>query len=128
MSKVPMRVVIESPLSGDFKRNKRYALWCGYHCYTLGESAYASHLVFPQFLDDKNPEHREFGITAGYEWAQMAHMIFFYMDLGESSGMTRARELWDGMNMATDDRELPPEMWAAFNRGETPGATPGFAA
>jgi hypothetical protein len=60
------RVVIESPLSGDFARNKRYALWCAYHCRTLGEAAYASHLFFTQFLDDEDPESRTFGIEAGY--------------------------------------------------------------
>lgn len=32
-------VALESPCVGDFERNRRYALWCAYHCYTKGEAA-----------------------------------------------------------------------------------------
>jgi len=119
-----IRVVIESPLAGDFERNRRYALWCAYHCCTRGEAAYASHLVFPQFLDDQNPEHREFGIQAGYEWAQCGGIIAFYLDLGTSYGMKRAYKRWE--NKVVDERRLPREMFEAFERGEYPGSTAGF--
>ena len=123
------RVVIESPLSGDFSRNKRYALWCAFHCYVCDESAYASHLIFPQFLDDKNPAHREFGITAGYEWAKKANVFAFYTDLGMSEGMERARDRW--MDMADagatiEERKLTPAMLAAFEDGRYPASTAGF--
>lgn len=133
------KVVIESPLSGDFERNRRYALWCGYHCYTLGEAAYASHLIYPQFLDDQNLDHRKFGIEAGYEWAAEASVYAFYLDLGESNGMKMARERWgkriqeqaltkvDFFRLACiEERRLPPEMFAAFERGDLPGKTAGF--
>jgi len=121
-----LRVVIESPLKGDFERNKRYALWCGYHCFTLGEAAYASHLFYPQFLNDLDPEHRKFGIEAGYCWAQTADQFAFYTDLGWSDGMLRAKDRWAGR--VTVERQLPADMLSAFERGELPGQTPGFEA
>jgi hypothetical protein len=118
------RVVIESPLSGDFERNKRYAIWAGYHCYTLGEAAYASHLFYPQFLDDTDPAHREFGIEAGYLWAQFADAFVFYTDFGYSGGMTRAKERWSVNKI--EERTLPPVMLAQLKRGLLPNRTPGF--
>jgi len=119
-----LRTVIESPLKGDFERNKRYALWCAYHCFTLGEAAYASHLFYPQFLNDLDPEHRKFGIEAGYEWAQTANQFVFYTDLGWSDGMLRAKERWK--YHVKVERQLPAEMLSAFERGDVPGKTPGF--
>lgn len=86
-------VVIESPLAGDFKRNRRYALWCARHCYTLGEAAYASHLFYPCFLDDQVAEERAFGIEAGFAWSKAVGAVhIFYVDLGWSSGMSKARD------------------------------------
>ena len=119
-----IRVVIESPLSGDFARNRRYAMWCAYHCFTRDEAAYASHLVFPFFLDDEKPDAREFGIEAGYAWATCADIFAFYLDLGMSEGMKRALVQWDGR--VIDNRELPDEMYRAFLRCEQPPHTRGF--
>lgn len=120
------RVVIESPLSGDFARNKRYALWCAYHCRTLGQSAYASHLFFPQFLDDEDPDSRTFGIEAGYAWAQTADVIAFYIDLGMSGGMLKAEQHWANHYAPCDYRKLPAEMFAQFEAGEVPKTTRSF--
>ena len=127
-----IKVVIESPLGGGFALNRRYAIWCAWHCYTRGEAAYASHLIFPFFLDDQNAEQREFGITAGYEWAKHADIFAFYIDLGMSPGMTRAKERWGIEENRTKRRatvrlrNLPVEMLEAFNKGEVPDHTKGF--
>lgn len=121
-----IRVAIESPLKGNLSRNRRYAVWCAYHCYTHGEAAYASHLIFPFFLDDEVAEHREFGIKAGYSWAQCADIVAFYLDLGESGGMSRARKRWD--NRIIENRWLPDKMYQAFLRCEFPQHTRGFDA
>lgn len=118
------KVVIESPLKGDFERNRRYALWCAYHCRTLGEAAYASHLFYTQFLDDRIPEERAFGIAAGLEWAKGAERVF-YTDLDWSDGMRGAREALGG---DVNERRLPPEMFEKFDAGEYPAATPGCRA
>jgi ClpX C4-type zinc finger len=118
------KIVIESPLAGDFARNKRYALWCARHCYLLGEAAYASHLLYPQFLDDQVPEEREFGIEAGFAWADESLQRVFYTDLGWSPGMKRAADRFpDGVV----ERQLPPELLAKFEAGEVPPMTSGFS-
>ena len=121
-------VAIESPLAGDFERNRRYALWCARDCYERGEAAYASHLFYPQLLDDTDPEQREYGIRAGLKWAQAAHLHAFYLDLGESGGMSKARKYWTSRNprRLTEDRGLPTALMERFEAGEAPGATSGF--
>jgi len=119
------RVIIESPLGGNLVRNRRYALWCARHCYSLGEAAYASHLLYPQFLDDQIPEEREFGILAGFEWATGLDCVF-YTDLGWSSGMLRAKDAMSP-NALHEVRRLPPELLAEFEAGEYPPSTRGFA-
>ena len=118
-------VVVESPLAGDFMRNRRYALWCAYDCYMKGEAAYASHLIYTQFLDDENPGHREFGIAAGLAWAAKADFRAFYVDLGMSPGMQRA---WESMadDVTVTKRKLPKMMLDAFEVGRTPSTTPAF--
>jgi hypothetical protein len=118
------KVVIESPLAGVFERNRRYALWCAYHCYTLGEAAFASHLLYPQFLDDQVPADREFGILAGFAWAGENDRVF-YIDLGWSPGMLRAKDALAPETLHSV-RQLPPEMLARFAAGEFPVATRGF--
>lgn len=120
-----LRVVVESPLRGDFQRNRRYALWCAYHCRTLGEAAYASHLFFTQFLDDRVPEERAFGIAAGLAWAEAGDVRVFYTDLGWSDGMTKAKAAMSSESMFTE-RMLPPEMLVQFEAGVYPAVTPGF--
>jgi hypothetical protein len=111
------RVVIESPLAGDFQKNFRYALWCAYDCRLRGESPYASHLFFPLFLNDLEPEQREFGITAGYAWSQHADVFAFYIDLSWSVGMERAKGRWTKLMQQgphpSDKKIEHPSCWHA---------------
>lgn len=124
-------VVIESPLKGYFTRHRRYALWCAYHCRTLNEAAYASHLFYPQFLDDRDEDDRAFGIAAGLAWAAKADLRVFYVDLGWSDGMLyAANALGIDTNVRVSDKHenrcLPAAMYEKFERGEYPPATPGW--
>lgn len=125
------RVVIESPLAGDFQKNFRYALWCAYDCRLRGESPYASHLFFPLFLNDLEPEQREFGIEAGYAWSQHADVFAFYIDLSWSVGMERAKGRWTKLmqqgphpsDKKIEHRMLSTELLARFESGEYPPGT-----
>jgi hypothetical protein len=85
------RVIIESPLAGDFKRNKAYARACMRDSLQRGEAPFASHLLYdqPGILDDTIPEERELGIAAGFAWAEGQPRVFYH-DLCFSSGMLRA--------------------------------------
>jgi hypothetical protein len=119
-------VVIESPLAGDFQKNRRYALWCAYDCYQRMESAYASHLFFPQFLRDSDPAERTFGMKAGLAWAAMADIQAFYLDLGWSNGMRAAKEGRTGAGPRIEERRLPRPLMIAFESEGYPMATDGF--
>lgn len=85
-------VVIESPFAGDVQRNKNYLEQCVHDCLLRGESPYASHGFFTQYLDDTNPVQRSLGIQAGLEWSRVADKVVFYLDYGWSPGMKAAHE------------------------------------
>lgn len=82
-------VVVESPLSGDRRRNQYYAALCCRDCLNRGEFPYASHLMFDRdgLLDDDVPEERILGMRAGFAWGALAHKRVVYTDLGISRGM-----------------------------------------
>ena len=86
-----IRVLIESPLAAatvdDRLRNIQYARECVLDCLRRGEAPYASHLFFPQVLDDTNPVERQLGIEAGLLWGEAADRTVVYQDLGVSPGM-----------------------------------------
>jgi hypothetical protein len=84
------RVIVESPYAGDTQRNIEYAKECCLDCIKRGEVPFASHLFFPQFLDDNNPDHRTIGLHMGYDFWEKAEEIVFYVDFGLSPGMEKA--------------------------------------
>lgn len=120
-------VAIESPLAGDFDRNRRYALWCAYDSLGRGEAPFASHLIYPQVLNDTVARERALGIEAGFAWAALANLRAAYEDLGVSNGMRLGVEAAAKRGQAVQWRRLPPDMLAAFNRGEAPRSTHAFA-
>jgi hypothetical protein len=81
------RVVIESPLAGDTELNLAYARRALADSLTRGEAPFASHLLYPQVLDDGDPEQRALGIEAGLEWQGIADRVVVYGDHGLSKGM-----------------------------------------
>lgn len=89
------RVIIESPFSasggaGTVADNVRYARAACMDAVMRQEIPFASHIFFTQFLDDKNPKHRELGIQMGFDFWQKAELVLFYVDLGMSEGMKNA--------------------------------------
>ncbi len=88
------RVIMESPYASDdplvVQHNVEYARLCALDCLERGEAPIASHLLFPQFLDDKIPEHRALGIGAGLAWVPTADAMVCYVDRGISNGMDAA--------------------------------------
>lgn len=84
------RVIIESPFAGDRERNLAYLREAILDSLARGEAPFASHAIYPQFLDDNVPELRRFGIEAGFAWWQPDIPVIFYTDLGWSPGMSNA--------------------------------------
>jgi hypothetical protein len=87
-----IRTMIESPLRGDYERNRAYARACMRHALLIGDAGFAMHLLYaqPGILDDTIPIERELGITAGMKWAAKAERVVLYTDLGITEGMERA--------------------------------------
>lgn len=83
-------VVIESPFAGAVKRNVQYARDLMLFCLQRGEAPIASHLLYPQCLDDDRPDERALGIEAGLLWAKHAEKTVVGFDYGLSRGMTAA--------------------------------------
>lgn len=84
------RVILESPFAGDVESNLQYARKCLHHSLSLNEAPIASHLLYPQCLDDAIPEERKKGIEAGLAWYPYAQSSVIYVDRGVSSGMKMA--------------------------------------
>lgn len=84
-------VIIESPFAGATEQirndNIAYARKCVADSLARGEAPLASHLLFPQLLDDNDHAQRQLGIEAGLAWYRRADKCVVYMDLGVSSGM-----------------------------------------
>lgn len=99
-------VIVESPFAGDLLANKQYAKRCCADCLRRGEVPYASHLFFPEFLDELKPEERELGLTAGYAMWPLAAKVVFYTDRGMSGGMKRAEERAVYRGCTTEYRKL----------------------
>lgn len=80
-------VYLESPYSGDEKKNIAYARACMLDSLNLGEAPFASHLLYTQVWDDSNPEERTAGIEAGFAIAKLCKKTVLYCDFGTSYGM-----------------------------------------
>lgn len=87
-------VILESPYAGDVEKHVEYARECLRDSLMRGEAPTASHLIYPQVLNDDEPTERELGIAAGLAWASAAAATVVYTDFGISPGM------WTGIENA----------------------------
>lgn len=102
-------VVIESPYAGQHWfapirwwrqwRNVRYARQCCVDSFFRGEGPFASHLLYPQVLDDKDSWERQIGIQAGFEWGRHATAVAVYTDYGISPGMREAVKWYEQLGI-----------------------------
>lgn len=83
-------VILESPYRGGMthrEKNVDYARRCLADSLERGESPLASHLLYPQVLDDEDEEERQKGLEAGLAWARHAEATVVCIDEGISAGM-----------------------------------------
>ena len=101
-------VIIESPYAGDVPANIGYARSCLFDSLSRGEAPIASHLLYPQVLDDTIPSERAQGIAAGLAWRVVPDVLpVFYIDRGWSPGMLAARDTYDREGITYEVRRLP---------------------
>lgn len=103
-----LRVVIESPLRGDYEANREYAKRCMRDSLKRNESPYASHLLFDQegILDDRYQSERDRGMNAGFAWGAVAELCAVYIDLGISDGMQAGIERAKANHIPIEYRRL----------------------
>lgn len=98
-------VVIESPYAGPYLgRNVRYAKRCLKDSLYRGEAAYASHLLYPQVLDEST--ERAFALAAAQEFIKHADLIAVYTDYGISPGMEAAIKVAEDHDIKIEYRRL----------------------
>lgn len=99
------RVVVESPFNPPpaeqcvpwtrfevARQNLIYARLAMLDSLHRGESPFLSHLLYTQVWSEE-PSFRARGIAAGLAQHEAADIVAFYVDLGISPGMQRARDL-----------------------------------
>lgn len=92
MSQSLIKVVLESPYSGDVAKNVQYTLECMHDSHRVRrEAPIASHLLYTRYpdghLDDTDEAVREHGIQSGFAWNQHADLVAVYTDNGITRGM-----------------------------------------
>lgn len=119
-----IKVILESPYSGDVETNVRYARACVRDSLKRGEAPLASHLLYTQdgILDDTVPEERDLGIGAGLAWLKEADKHVFYVDRGLSGGMR------DAMKALYDEGEAVPELRTLGGEWSEPSQYPEICA
>lgn len=96
-SKIGPRLFICSPYQGDVEKNVKVAKWLCRHALDCGYSPFASHLLYPQILDDKLEEDREKGLSCSFAFLAVCDEVWVYHQNGISSGMRaewEQAELW----------------------------------
>lgn len=71
-------VYIASPYAGDIEANTRFAIQCCQYAIKRGYTPLASHLLYPQMLDDSVPEERALGLTFGQTLLALCHEMWVF--------------------------------------------------
>lgn len=81
------RIFICSPFAGDTQKNVLVAQRICLKAIAAGHAPFAPHLLYPAFMDDAIPEHREAGIACGLAWLKACDEMWAYVGSGITSGM-----------------------------------------
>ena len=106
-------VIVESPFAGetpaDIVENIRYLRACLRDCLLRDEAPFASHGIYvPEgVLDDNDPDERQRGLTAGWEWMKRCDAVVVYGDRGVSGGMKQGIARAEQLHKEIVLRSLP---------------------
>jgi hypothetical protein len=101
-----MLVIIESPYRGDVESNLKYARECMKDSLMRGEAPFASHLLYTQVLDDRDPDERTLGMERAFKWYTHADLMAVYRDKGITFGMCNGMEIAEGHGITIEYRSL----------------------
>jgi hypothetical protein len=101
-------VAVESPLRGapSYAVGLQYARAALFDSLARAEAPYASHLLYPQVLDDANPADRTMGLAAAASMAARLEAAAVYVDLGLSEGMLAAVQRFEELDLPVEYRTI----------------------
>lgn len=102
----PRRVILLSPFAGDIAANLRYAKRAMLHAIKCGDAPIASHLLYPQVLDDSITDQRRTGISCERAWLVQTQAVVAYIDLGISPGMVETINLANLLGIPVEQRRI----------------------
>jgi hypothetical protein len=79
-------IYVASPYAGDIQRNTAFAKKACRHVLEQGHAFFAPHLLYPQLLDDTDPQERQAGLDMGLAMLPKCDELWCYGD-DTSSGM-----------------------------------------
>ena len=87
------KIYVASKYAGDIQINIENAIWCCHYVIDRGYMPIASHLLYPQILDDSIPRERELGLMFGLALLAACDEVWVFTVNGEvSSGMEKEIE------------------------------------
>ena len=81
------KIYVASKYAGDVERNTAFAVNCCRRVIKDGCMPIASHLLYPQVLDDNNPDEREMGLMFGLALLAVCDEVWVFGEV--SSGVAR---------------------------------------
>ncbi len=85
------KIYVASPYAGHVAANKAAAIRYCQYVITQGKQPLASHLLYPQMLDDNNPQERELGLLFGLSLLALCDEVWVF-GAAPSIGMKREIE------------------------------------
>jgi hypothetical protein len=106
-------IFVASPYRGDIEKNIKYAKEACRYVLNEGNAFFCPHLLYPQILNDNNPEERKIGIKVGKEllakcdelWAFGGHIssgMFEEIEFARKNGIPIKRIMH--LNMETKEQ------------------------
>ena len=81
------KIYVASKYAGDVERNTAFAVNCCRRVIDEGCMPIASHLLYPQMLDDNNPDEREMGLMFGLALLAVCDEVWVFGEV--SAGVAR---------------------------------------
>ncbi len=99
------KIYVASRYAGDIQANIENAIWACRYVIDKGYMPVASHLLYPQILNDSNPRERELGLMFGLALLATCDEVWVFTANGEvSSGM--AKEIEEAKRLGIPVRKL----------------------
>lgn len=73
-------IYVASPYAGDIEQNTEFARKACRHVMNEGHAFFAPHLLYPQLLDDSNPQERQAGLDMGLAMLLRCDELWCYGD------------------------------------------------